>query len=173
MEISFVRKDGRDAVRLATQDSASMLFRWVDVELDRYPFLSWDWNIEVPIETEADELTGAGDDHPARLYLGFMSASGDEHAMEIIWGNRVLGRGDWKHLEFLGLFSFPHYTANGGADQVGRWHHERVSLKELYESLWEESEGARLVEIALFSDTDATGAKSTAYFAEIHVEAGP
>ena len=173
MEISFVSKDGRAAVRLRTADSASMLFRWVDVDLQRYPVLSWDWFIEQPIASEEDELTVAGDDHPARLYLSFESSAGKKRSMEIIWGNRVLRRGDWKHLKFLGLFSFPHYTANGGDDNAGRWHHERVDLRELYSTLWEDGQGARLIELALFCDTDETGAKSSAYFANIRVEAGP
>lgn len=173
MDISFVTKDGRAAIRLATRDSASMLFRWVDVDLDRYPTLTWDWFIEQPIESDADEMTAAGDDHPARLYLSFVSADGDEHSMEIIWGNRALRRGDWKHVEFYGLVSFPHYTANGGDENVGRWHHESVDLAQLHTELWGNAKGARLTEVALFCDTDETGAESTAYFADIRVEARP
>jgi len=170
MDISFVAKDDRATIRLETNDSASMLFRWVDVELDQYPMLSWDWFIEQSVESEVDELTTAGDDHPARLYLGFESASGEEHSMEIIWGNRALKRGDWKHLEFFGFFSFPHFVANGGNENVGRWHHERVHLGELYSTLWADATGARLTKVALFCDTDETGAKSTAYFADVQVE---
>lgn len=173
MAISFVRKDERSAIRLSTEDSASMLFRWVDVDLDRYPVLSWDWLVEQPIVSDLDEMTVAGDDHPARLYLTFESASGDEHSMEIIWGNRKLRRGDWKHLKFFGLFSFPHYAANGGGDNAGRWHHESVDLDELYSTLWGDPKGARLVELALFCDTDETGAKSVAYFADIRGESRP
>jgi hypothetical protein len=173
MDISFVKKDDRAAIRLATNDSASMLFRWVDVELDQYPLLSWSLLIEQPVEAEEDELTTGGDDHPARLYLSFESSTGEKHSMEIIWGNRVLGRGDWKHLNFFGFFSFPHFVANGGEENVGRWHRERVSLTELYSTLWGEASGARLTEVALFCDTDETGASSTAYFADIVVEARP
>ncbi len=76
MKISFVSKDGRAAIRLSTNDSASMLFRWVDVDLERYPVLSWNWFVEQPIASEKDEMTVAGDDHPARLYLSFESSSG-------------------------------------------------------------------------------------------------
>jgi hypothetical protein len=174
MEISFVSKDDIAAIRLSTSDSASMLFRWVDVDLERYPGLSWSWFIEKTIDTEVDEMTVAGDDHPARLYLSFESPDGEEHSMEIIWGNRVLHRGDWKHLEFfMGLFSFPHYTANGGDENAGRWHHERVNLKDLYTTLWGNADGARLIALALFCDTDETGAQSTAYFADIRAEVAP
>ena len=70
--------------------------------------------------------------------------------MEIIWGNRTLRRGDWKHLKFLGLFSFSHYTANGGDDNTGRWHHERVNLNDLYSTLHGDPRGVRLVELALW-----------------------
>ncbi len=173
MEVSFVTKDEHAAIRLSTNDSASMLFRWVDIPLDQYPLLSWNWFIEQTIDSEQDELTVGGDDHPARLYLKFESASGEDHPMEIIWGNRVLRRGDWKHLEFFGLFSFPHYVANGGNENAGRWHFERVDLSELYATLWGDAKGVRLIEVALFCDTDETGARSIAYFSDIRVEARP
>ncbi|MEN8142764.1 MAG: DUF3047 domain-containing protein [Thermodesulfobacteriota bacterium] len=173
MKISFVSKDGLPAIRLSTDNSASMLFRRVDVDLTRYPILSWNWFIEQPIASEKDEMTFAGDDHPARIFLRFESVSGKAHSMEIIWGNSALRRGDWKHLKFFGLFSFPHYTANGGDDNAGRWHRERVNLSELYSTLWGDAQGARLVDLALFCDTDQTGAKSIAYFADIRAEALP
>ncbi len=170
MDISFIEKDGRAAIRLATNDTASMLFRQTDVPIDRYPFLSWEWLIEQGIDVEHDEMTVGGDDHPARLYLSFESASGDSHAMEIIWGNQKLGAGDWKHLAFLfGLIEFPHYVANGGSANVGRWHGERVDLREIHRELWGDPTGARLTELALFCDTDETGASSVAYFGPITV----
>ena len=173
MDISFVTKDGHAAIRLSTHDSASMLFRWVDVPLDQYPALKWQWVIEQTITSEEDERTVAGDDHPGRLYLKFESDAGEEHSMEIIWGNRALGPGDWKHLEFFGFFSFPHYVANGGDENAGRWHSERVDLTDLYSTLWGDAKGARLIEIALFCDTDETGASSIAYFSEIRMEVRP
>lgn len=167
MEISFVRKEGRAAIRLATHDSASMLFRQVDVPLDGYGTLAWDWFVEKGIQSPLDEQTVAGDDHPARLYLSFVAADGTDHAMELIWGNRTLRAGDWKHLTFFRLFSFPHYVANGGRENEGRWHDERVGLREIFRQLWGDPAGARLVEVALFCDTDETGAESVAYFGKV------
>ncbi len=173
MDISFVKKDGHSAIRLSTHDSASMLFRWVDVPIEKYPIRSWNWFIEQTVDSEEDERTVSGDDHPARLYLTFKTASGDDHSMEIIWGNRVLRRGDWKHLKFFGLFSFPHFVANGGDVNAGRWHSERVDLSELFAALWGDPKGVRLVEVALFCDTDETGKSSIAYFSDIRMEAQP
>ena len=166
-QISWVGKDGRPAIR----GSASMLFRNVGVSLDRYGFLRWGWFVEQPVVSEIDELSAAGDDHPARLYLKFLAGDGQTHALEIIWGNSKLVTGDWKYLKtFWGAQGFPHYTARGGQANVGRWHDERVDLRALYRTQWGDPAGARLVELALFCDTDQTGASSVAYFSNIVVE---
>jgi hypothetical protein len=77
----------------------------------------------------------------------------------------MLVSGDWKYLKtFWGGQGFPHYTARGGQANVGRWHDERVDLRALYRKQWGDPAGARLVEVALFCDTDQTGASSVAYF---------
>lgn len=174
MQISFVPKEGRPSIRLATHNSGSMLYRFTDISLDQYPILGWDWFVEVPIASSVDETTKAGDDHPARLYLKFRSASGDSHAMEIIWGNRKLRAGDWKYLEsFWSRSPFPHYAARGGDENAGRWHDESVDLRALYRKNWGDPAGASLQEVALFCDTDATGARSVAYFSAVRVERAP
>lgn len=173
MQISFGTMAGRPAIRLATNHSASMLYRFTDLPLDRYPTLRWDWFVEQPIVTDVDETTKAGDDHPARLYLKFRAASGEAHAMEIIWGNRKLRAGDWKYLESIWSSNrFPHYVARGGDENAGRWHDESVDLPTLYRKHWGDPRGASLLEVALFCDTDATGARSVAYFGAVRVERG-
>lgn len=173
MDISFQRKDGHPAIRLATRASASMLVRYADVEIAAYPRLKWEWMVERPIESAYDERIGRdGDDHPARIYLKFRGSDGAEHAMELIWGNVHLHAGDWKHLKSMfGLRSFPHYVVNGGNGNVGRWFREFVQLTDLYRALWGDPAGARLVEVALFCDSDNTGSSSIAYFSDVRLEA--
>ncbi|MSQ73312.1 MAG: DUF3047 domain-containing protein [Betaproteobacteria bacterium] len=174
MQISFVTKEGRPSIRMATHNGGSMLYRYTDLSVDQYPMLGWDWFVELPIASGVDETTRAGDDHPARLYLKFRAAGGKTHAMEIIWGNRKLRAGDWKYLEsFWSGSAFPHYVARGGDENVGRWHDEKLDLRALYRKHWGDSRGATLQEVALFCDTDATGARSVAYFSSVRVERAP
>ena len=170
MDISFVTKDDRPSIRLATHDTGSIFARQVEVPIETHPFLTWQWFIERAIDTDLDERTIEGDDHPARLYLRFENAAGKHHAMEIIWGNRYLKKGDWKHLAFFYFNKFPHYVANGGPENVGRWHHERANLVDLYTQLWGDPAGANLIELGLFCDTDQSGAQSIAYFSDIRIE---
>ena len=164
MEIAFEAKEGIPAIRLVTHDTASMLFRHMEIELDDYPILNWQWYIEKGIDSSVDELTREGDDHPARFFMVFEAASGEAHSMEIIWSNRALGAGEYKYIG-----SFPLYVANGGLANVGRWHREVVDLTEIYEKLWGDPAGARMVDVALFCDSDATGGETLAYFADVRV----
>jgi len=76
MTMSFTVKDGVPSMRFETHDSASMLFRSVDIDLAAYPMLAWRWYIESPIRSPLDERTREGDDHPARLFLWFLTDRG-------------------------------------------------------------------------------------------------
>jgi len=71
MTMSFAIKEGVPSMRFETHDSASMLFRSVDIGLAAYPILAWRWYIELPIRSPLDERIREGDDHPARLFLRF------------------------------------------------------------------------------------------------------
>src|SRR5918996_696818 len=159
---TFATQVGVPALRCETQSSASMLFRHADIDLVTYPILEWRWFIEKPIVSEVDERTREGDDHPARLFITFIAANGEERNIEIIWGNQLLKSGDYKYID-----TFPHYVANGGADNVGQWHRERIDLLAIYRHLWPGTGAARVVDIAIFCDSDDTATASIAYFADI------
>jgi hypothetical protein len=112
MQMAFAVKDGVPSLRFETRSTTSMLFRHVDLDLADYQFLIWRWHIEQPIESPFDEHTREGDDHPARLFLVFQTATGGERRMEIIWGNK-LKAGDYKYIG-----GFPHYVADGGDENM-------------------------------------------------------
>src|SRR5262249_58305373 len=88
MTMAFTVKDGVPSMRFETHDSASMLFRHVDIDLAAYPMLAWRWYIELPIRSPLDECTREGDDHPARLFLRFLTDRGAKPALEGSWGHR-------------------------------------------------------------------------------------
>jgi hypothetical protein len=81
MTMAFAVKDGVPSMRFETHNSASMLFRHVDIDLAAYPMLAWRWYIELPIRSPLDERTREGDDHPARLFLRFTTDRGEKRAM--------------------------------------------------------------------------------------------
>lgn len=164
MHLALVPANGTRVVRCRTQGSASMLVRFVDVELERMARLEWRWMVEDGVESRLDERTIEGDDHPIRLFLRFTSPEGDERAMEIIWANVHLKAGEWKYLG-----EFPHYVAQGGSSNFGQWHDESVDLRELYQTAWNDASGVRLTEVALFCDSDETGDRTTAFLENVRL----
>ena len=169
MRMSFVTKDDVPALRVETNASASMLFRRVDAPLADYPTLAWRWLVEQPVDSPRDERTREGDDHPARLFVAFRDERGDDHRMEIIWGNRLRAG------EIKVIGTFPHYVADGGGENIGVWRAASVDLAALYRRFWPDAPAAaRITDIALFCDTDDTGTRSIAYFADVVLRrAGP
>ena len=163
MTMSFAETDGVKALRMETKASASMLFRYVDINLGDYPILKWRWYIEQPIISERDERTREGDDHPARFFLALKTDDGEERRFEIIWGNR-LHRGD---IKFIG--TFPHYVADGGDENIRQWRDEEVDLGEIVKQFWPDAKPAELTDIALFCDSDDTKTASIAYVADVRV----
>ena len=146
MTRAFTVKDGVPSMRFATDDSASMLFRHVDIDLADYPMLAWRWYIELPIHSPLDERTREGDDHPARLFLRFATDRGEKRAMEVIWGNRS------KPGEYKYIGGFPHFVADAGDERIGRWLDERIDLAHVYAEIWKDAAPAHLVDIAVFCD---------------------
>jgi hypothetical protein len=70
MTMASAVKDGVPSMRFETHDSASMLFRDVDIDLAAYPMLAWRWYIELPIRSPLDERTREGDDHRRDCFFG-------------------------------------------------------------------------------------------------------
>jgi hypothetical protein len=163
MQMAFAVKDGVPAARFETNSTASMLFRHVDFDLADYHVLNWRWYIEQPIESPFDEHTREGDDHPARLFLVFRTASGEERRMEIVWGNK-LKAGDYKYIG-----GFPHYVADGGDENVRQWRNEEIDLREIYRHIWPDGAPAHLIDIAIFCDSDETRGHTISYFADVKI----
>lgn len=162
MKLSQVEKDETRALRCETEDGGSIFGRAVDVPLDTYPTLVWDWYVEVPIDSPLDEKTREGDDHPARFFIKFRDSEGGDHAIEIIWSNETFKPGDYK---IIG--DFHHYVANGLDENIGRWWHEEVDLRAIYRKATGRTDAASTTQIAIFCDSDETDTRSVAYFSDV------
>lgn len=158
MQLSFVVKDAVPALRCETAGGGSIFGRWADIDLAAHPTLTWRWLVETPIVSALDERTRAGDDHPVRWFVEFADSEGKQHHAEIIWGNTLLKRGDWKVLD-----GFQHYVADGGEANVGKWRDETADLVALYRRASGRSDTPRLKRLAIFCDSDETGGRSVAY----------
>ncbi len=162
----FADHDGSRALRCSTDNSASILALDTDIAVADLPILSWRWKVVTPIQSDLDEATREGDDHPMRFYIRFANETGDSKGVEIIWSNQKFEPGGFK---IIG--DFYHLVANGRDENVGTWHDQRVDLAQLYTDIGGTGT-PKLDVIGFFCDSDNTGARSDGYFADVQLLEG-
>lgn len=164
-EYRMTAEDGKQVLRCTTNNSASILVRDTKIAIAELPILSWRWKVIQPIESDIDEATEDGDDHPVRLYLRFSNEEGELRGTEIIWSNIKYAPGDYK---IIG--SFYHYVANGLNENTQQWHTQTVDLNQLYRDIGGTGK-ATLEILGFFCDSDNTGTKSDGLFSDVTLSA--
>ncbi len=158
-------EDGTRVLRCTTDNSASILARDTKISVAKLPMLSWRWKVTQPIESDVDEASEDGDDHPVRLYLRFSNEDGETQGAEIIWSNEKYAPGDYK---IIG--SFYHYVANGLSENTQQWHNQTVDLGQLYSDIGGTGT-ATLETLGFFCDSDNTGSRSDGLFGDVTLSA--
>ena len=165
MQVAFTERDGKPVARCETNSNGSILRRYTDIEVGDYPVLSWDWLIEFPISSNADETTEQGDDHPARLLIVLEDRQGGAYPFEIIWSNAKFEPGD-----YLVINGFAHYVANGLDENTKVWQHQEVNLMQIYRDITGRDDYPLLKSIGIMCDSDNTATRSIAYFSDVEMK---
>ncbi len=182
---SLRKHQGVSAVEAHAKGAMALLARPLQVDLDQTPVLCWRWWVDHPID-QGDMTTRAGDDYAARVYVTFdlpdsamslgtrlklglaRTVHGDDlpdAAINYIWDNRnpvgtVAANAYTDRAQMLVLRSGMHDT--------GRWVDERRNLLTDLQLLFG-SGTAKALQLAIASDSDNTGAQSSALFADLHM----
>lgn len=178
----LTRWDGVMAIEATAEQSMALLARPVEVDLNRTPVLCWRWRVDAPL-VKADMATKAGDDYAARVYVSFAlppseiswvlrsklalarSIYGDavpDAAINYVWDNRypVGTRKPNAYTDRTRMI-----VAESGAVNAGKW---VVARHDVQQDVIAEfgSQQARMVQLSVASDTDNTGERAHAGFAD-------
>lgn len=174
--------DGVVAVEAVAERSMALLGRPLDIDLEATPHLCWLWRVDAPL-VSADMTTKAGDDYAARVYLSFKVAPevlglGTRAKLALarsIYGDQVPDAAlnyVWDNRQPVGTLMPNAYTdrtrmlvLRSGAGDAGGWVMERRDVAEDFKRAFGDLP-AQLTGLALASDTDNTGERARAGFAE-------
>ena len=174
--------DGVAAVEAVAERSMALLGRPLDVDLEATPHLCWLWRVDAPLAA-ADMTTKAGDDYAARVYVSFKVAPealgfGTRAKLALarsIYGDQVPDAAlnyVWDNRQPVGTFMPNAYTdrtrmivLRSGAGDAGAWVMERRDVAADFKRAFGDVP-AQLTGLALASDTDNTGERAHAGFAE-------
>ena len=178
------RWEGVYAIEATAEHSMALLARPVEVDLHRTPVLCWRWRVDAPL-VKADMAAKAGDDYAARVYVSFTlppselsfitrtklklarSIYGDavpDAAINYVWDNRypVGTRKPNAYTDRTHMI-----VAESGAANAGKW---VVARHDVQQDVVTEfgSMQARMIQLSVASDTDNTGERAHAGFADFH-----
>lgn len=167
-------------LRAQANNSASALFREMNIDLNKTPYLNWRWRVEnvLPIANQQLKL---GDDYPARVYVVVKTGvfPWQTKALNYVWGNYLeshqLGTDHRATLAAETANFWPNpFTKNAmmiavrtGTLGLSQWQQQRVNVVEdFYRVFGERIDHADGV--AIMTDTDNSGGSAVAYYGDIY-----
>ena len=156
--------DGRRCVKAIAQGTASGMFREMEVDLTKTPWLNWRWRID-NIYNNQGEQTRAGDDYPARIYV--VKSGGalfwKTLAVNYVWSSHQPVSASW----------FNAYTDNArmiavrsGQIQTGKWLAEKRNVRDDFRQSFGK-DVTTIHAVAFMSDADNTGLTASACYGDI------
>ena len=164
-QYSLSKTDQQNTITAVSDNSASMIYQEFTVDLNKTPYLHWQWKISNTY-TGINEKTREGDDFPARVYIAIKPAplSFYPRALNYVWAN---------HSETLSSWPSP-YTSQSimiavesGADKKEQWISEVRNIKEDIQRFFGE-DISQIEGIAIMTDSDNSQSSTTAFYRNIY-----
>ena len=163
-QYTFIESESGKALQASTDGKASGMFKEVDIDLRKTPWINWSWRVENTFKNN-DERSKEGDDYAARVYV--VVSGGiffwNTKAVNYVWSSHEPENSDWPnaytdHARMLAVRS--------GDKQIGQWLTERRNVREDIKRFFGEDID-HIDAIAVMVDGDNTGQSATAHFGDI------
>ncbi|MDD2499566.1 MAG: DUF3047 domain-containing protein [Geobacter sp.] len=165
----IVQEDGRTVLKAHAKSAASGLSKKFKFSPFTHRYIKWDWKVAGTI-AGGNEKTKQGDDYAARLYVVFPGRFfWQMRALNYIWANK-LPKGEFVPNAFTSNAML--LAVESGPSRAGQWVTEQRDILADFRKVFGEDPpdaGA----IAIMTDTDNTGAETTAWYGEITLSTKP
>lgn len=163
-QYQLVDKDGRRVLQATSQASASGLYRELEVDLEKTPYLHWSWRTDHLFEGN-DEQRRDGDDYPLRVYVVFSGGLRfwRTRAINYVWSSQQALGSEWPNA-FTGNAQM--IAVDAGSEQLGQWRAHRRNVREDYRRLFGQEPG-KVNAVAIMTDSDNTDQSAEAWYGDI------
>lgn len=153
-------------VRLRSRSASFALERGVDIDLARFPYLSWHWKVsELP--QGADFRHARSDDQAAQVLAAFE----DRRVLTYIWDTSA-PKGTMQSASSIPLVHIFAFVCESGAQELNHWLSESRNLAQDYERAYGRR-AVRVKGIRLQINSQHTGTTAESYFGEVAFRATP
>lgn len=164
-EYTTIKKNHSTILKATTSDSASMLYQAINIDLNKTPYLSWQWKISNTYPKNINEHNRNGDDYPARIYIAIKNKNGNIYprALIYVWSSYSPQFTHWKNPYSQSITML---SIESGDALAGQWITEKRNLKQDLKTYFGEEIDA-IEGIAIMSDSDNTDSQATTYYQKI------
>jgi hypothetical protein len=161
--------DERTILEAESKNSASGLFKEVDVDLEKYPYLNWSWRVDQPLDT-GNERVKSGDDFAARVYVVIDGGIffWKTRALNYVWANKADKSEQWPN-PFAGKNVMMMAIRNRD-DNTTEWYNEKRNIAEDLKRAFGKSFN-KIDAVAVMTDTDNSEGYAKAQYGEIFFSA--
>jgi len=180
---SLKHENGNHFIKAESKTSASGIYKEVEIDPQKYPYLSWRWKVS-NIMKKGNARKKKGDDYPARIYVTFEFVSKrasrlerikygivkklygkypPKGAINYIWANR-LPKGTAINSAYTDKSKM--VAVESGTEKLNQWVKEERNVYEDYKNLFKE-EPPMINGVFLMTDSDNTKEAATAYYDDI------
>ncbi len=165
-----VSLDDSPALRATSRGSASVLYREIRVDLEKTPYLHWDWRIEKSIGG-VDERTKEGDDYSARVYVVRANSVffWKTRAVNYVWAGSQAAGEAWPSAYTDASYNV---ALRSGDTRAGRWVHEWRDVRADFRDLF--GEDIRYIDgVAIMTDADNSGGEAVGWYRNVFFGSEP
>lgn len=159
-EIAVVKDDGVNALRLTSDDSSFSIQKSVDIDVVRFPIMSWRWKV-TRLPDGGDFRKSKTDDQAAQLFLAFSRT----RAIVYIWDTSA-PQGLAENAVAPPFMTIKAVVVRSGGSETGRWLTETRNVYDDYKKLFgHEPQSVGGIRIQINSQHTSSAAES--YFADL------
>lgn len=163
-QYKFTKTQNKYVLQATANNSASALYKSIDINLRETPYLNWSWAI-ISSLPELNEQTKRGDDYAARIYVVVKTgiAPWKVRALNYVWSSNKMPLESWPNVFTNKAVMIPLRAAK---DLAGVWQMEKVNvLKDIKKYLRLNVE--KIEAVAIMTDTDNSGNFSVAHYGDL------
>ena len=162
----LVQLDNTTVLKAESNATASGLFKQQRIDLDKTPFLRWQWRIDKPF-APLNEQSKAGDDYSARIYVVVNGgwAFWKTKAINYVWSSQTEKGRVWDNA-FAGNSAMM-IALRTSADKNNTWYQEKRNIKADLQAQF--GQAFQYIDaIAIMTDTDNAKGSALSYYGDIY-----
>jgi len=165
-DVTVIGEPSSRVLRFKSQKSSFALERGVDVDIDRFPYLTWSWKVsELP--AGGDFRRSGTDDQAAQVLVLFA----DRRILSYIWDSSA-PKGASQSTTVIPFLHISALVCRSGSEELNRWLSEAHNLAQDYQKAFDRPV-ARVKGIRLQINSQHTGSSAESYFGDVSFRSSP